>query len=113
MNQKALNASREALRRAGLWEMVKASLAAERFEFADLLGHSRFIRRLNRLRFRIWHTADAMRDASNRRLYSYPELGRLFNRNHSTIMSGVAQWQADMQSAGAQDAVTRSPITTD
>lgn len=90
MKPKEIAARKEALVKASLWDMVHAELTATRFDLSDLLGHARDVHRLNVLRFRIWKRARAVKDPGSRDpTYSFAELGRLFNRNHSTIMAGV------------------------
>lgn len=92
---KDLAAYQVALAKAGLWSMVHTELTAARFELADLLGHGRDVARLNRLRFRIWRMARTIKDPTSREpMYSFTELGRLFNRDHSSIMSGVNSFDA-------------------
>lgn len=94
MKPKAVAVYQEALVKAGLWDMVHAELTAARFDLADLIGHVRNVARLNRLRFRIWAKARSIKEIGaslfdGDHMYSFPELGRLFNRDHSTIISGV------------------------
>ena len=60
---------------------------------SDILGPSRE-RQPTRARHRLWAVTRASTDLS------YPQLGRIFGRDHTTIMSGVRKYEAALQRKG-------------
>jgi chromosomal replication initiation ATPase DnaA len=77
------------MKRAGVFVVVRRVLEDAGFTVDDFLGHAKTPPRLNRARFAIWRECYDRRDEDGRRVYSTPELGRLFNRDHTTIMAGI------------------------
>jgi hypothetical protein len=102
VTQEDLDSARECLAKSGLWPLVDAALQESGFTLEDLLDTMRTPKRLNLTRFRVWYEARERRDELNRRLYSFPELGRLFNRNHTTIIDGVRKHAAAIQAGGCR-----------
>ena len=80
----------ECLRRVGLWDLVE-SMRGE-WDLADLLGPSRTPPRLCRVRYAIYAAAYEVRDGEGLRVHSLHELGRLFNRDHTTIAHGMRRY---------------------
>lgn len=79
------------IHRAGLWEMVSAALVSSRFTLDELLSRSREPRRLVLFRKDLWARAFNLRDELGRRTYTMADIGRLFNRDHSTIRTALAE----------------------
>lgn len=97
MTPEDIDSARDALTRAGLWEMVSTMLGG--FTLEQVLEEVRTPPRLNRLRFEMWYVAYERRDTLGRRMYSYTELGILFNRDHTTIIGGVKKHHAAVKQA--------------
>lgn len=78
-----------AMQRAGVLEIVLPELNAAGFTLAEFLIDVRTPKRLVRMRHVIWRRTYDTRSADGERLYSTTELGRLFNREHTTIITGI------------------------
>ena len=83
-----IESAQETIRKAGLLPMVLEGLG-ERFTLAEFLSHNRTPPALKRARFAIWKRAYDTMTPSGKREYSLSELGRYFNRDHTSIMSGI------------------------
>ncbi len=57
----------------------------------DVLSSTRK-KRIARVRWAIWSELRALRRSSGAIIYSYPQLGRYFHRDHSTILYGVRRF---------------------
>lgn len=79
------NAMRE-MQRAGVLETVLSELTPSGFTMLEFLSDQRTPKRLVSTRKSIWRRVYATRDEHGQRVWSSPELGRLFNRDHTTIL---------------------------
>lgn len=80
-----------AMQRAGVLEIVLPELNASGFTLFEFLEHLSTPPRLNATRFTIWKRARSVIGPKGKPWWSLPELGRLFNRDHTTLMSGIRQ----------------------
>lgn len=77
-----------ALGERGLLEYVAASARRDNATIYEVLGRSR-LPRVCHARHAIWY---ALRHRGEGRL-SYPDIGALFGRDHSTVISGVQAYE--------------------
>lgn len=83
-----IESAQEIMRRAGVLPIVLDGLG-DRFTLAEFLSHLQTPPALRRARHAIWKRSYDVRTASGAREYSTSELGRYFNRDHSTMLSGI------------------------
>ena len=85
----------DGLRRRGLFELVEYICQRRGVTPDDLCGRIRS-QSVARARHELWWAIRALPDHH----YSYPELGRLFRRDPTTILHGVAAHQRILDTAG-------------
>lgn len=104
MRDEDVDSAREALVKAELWTLVESIMAP--FDLEDVITLVRTPQRLVMTRFAIWAYAYDIRDGEGRRVYSLSELGRLFNRDHTSIMYGIRRYH---ESIGYTDSRAEVP----
>lgn len=78
-----------AMQRAGVLEIVLHELIPSGFTLTEFLQEVRTPPRLNATRRAVWKRAYGVKTDNGAPYYSTPELGRLFNRDHTTLMRGI------------------------
>ena len=99
--RKALERARASLeslevqeRREGIRARTRRIAAREGLDLADLFGPCRK-QHLAYARFEIWYECHRLDG------FSFPKIGEVFGRDHSTIIHGVRRWEALLKAARA------------
>lgn len=77
----------QALHDARVLPRVQAICAKHNASVEEVLGNSK-VRRISWARQAIWADMREIREHGTN-LYSLPDIGRLFNRNHGTVQAGI------------------------